>query len=122
MLLDVSASLQMRPLAEERAGTVLGQPLPAPLDSDDAVENEEDLVPAVSLVEQDRAGREALDPALAATLHQLRRQGCLERRLNGGYQRIGVLVAPRTVFAERLAVPSLKSVSPDLWERAWSAP
>ena len=65
-------------------------------------------VPRLAFVEQDRAGREALDPALATTLHQLRRQGRLERRLHGGHQRLGVLVAPRAVLAERLAVPVLE--------------
>ena len=37
------APLQVRPLAEQRARSVLGQPLPAPLDPDDAVEDEENL-------------------------------------------------------------------------------
>ena len=65
-------------------------------------------MPGSPSLEEDRAGREALDPALAAALHQLRRQGRLERRLDGGDQRLGVLVAPRAVLAERLAVPVLE--------------
>ena len=104
----------MRPFAEQRPRPVLGEPFPAPLDPDDAVEDQQDLGARLALAEEDRAGREALDASLATALHELRRQRRLERRLDGGHQRLGVLVTPRAVLAERLAVPVLEVGQPGL--------
>ena len=80
------AAFEVRALAEQRPRPVLGQPFPAPLDADDAVEDQEDLASRLSLGEEDGAGGKALNAALGATLHQLRGEGCLERRLDGGHQ------------------------------------
>src|ERR1700683_4062048 len=102
------ATLQVGTLTKQGTRPVLGQTFPAPFDAHDAVEDEQDLGARLTLLEEDRAGWEALDPALAPALHELRRQGGFERRLDGGHQRLGVLVTPRAVLAERLAVPVLE--------------
>ena len=109
MLLDVRTPPSRCARSPRRApGPVLGQTLAAALDAHDPVEDEEDLGAGLSLLEEDGPGGIALDTTLAAALHQLRRQRGLERRLHRGHQRLGVLVAPRAVLAERLAVPVLE--------------
>ena len=109
-----STALDAGPLAEHGAGAVLGQPLAGLVHPDHAVEDQEDVGPPLPLAHQGVAGGQLAVPGLGPLPHQLGRQGPLEGALHRGHEGRGVLVAPRGVPAERLAVPVLEVGEPRL--------
>ena len=109
------AALEVRPLAEQRPRPVLGQPLPVVLHPEHAVEDQEDVVARVALAHQRRARRGTVrSAAWRPPCMSCADSDALERRLHRGDERVGVLVAPGGVPAERLAVPVAEVGQPRL--------
>ena len=99
------AAFEVGTLAQHRTGAVLRQPGAVVLDPHHPVQHQVDLAARLALADELRAGVELADPRLGAAVHELHRQGPLQRRLHGGDQGRGVLVTPGGVTAERHAGP-----------------
>ncbi len=99
-----TGALDARALAQHRTRAVLGQALPALVHPQHAVQDQEDVGPGIALGDQRLAALHLPQLRLAAA-HHLGRQRALEGRLDGGDQGGGVLITPRGVPSERLAVP-----------------
>ena len=117
------AAFEVRPLAQEGAGPVLGQALAVLFDPHDPVEDEQDLGARLPLLHQDGAGREFVDAALAAAPHELGRQRASRARTRPPPRAPRSPRRPRGCACRRtVRYQSLKSVSPDLCESRLSAP
>ena len=88
-------------LAQHGTRAILRQPGAVALDPDHSVQHQVDLAARLALADELRAGVELADPRLGTAVHELHRQGPLQRRLHGGDQGRGVLVTPGGAAAER---------------------
>ncbi len=79
-----------------------------------AVEEEEERVAGVALLDEELAFLDGADLGALAARHDRDRELALERGLDRGDERLGVLIAPRRVLAERVAVPLLEVGEADL--------
>src|SRR5438093_8513875 len=108
------AAFEQRPLADERAGTDLGDLLAVDLDGEHAVEEQVEHVAGLALFDEHLVGCEALPLGSDAAAHDLSRELPLEVALCRSHDRRRVLVAPRSALAVGFAVPGLEVDRPGL--------
>ena len=107
-------ALEMGVFTEESTGAVLGQALAVDLDAKHAVEHQVHLGTRLTLADEGGSRLHLLDPRFGGPPHQLGGKGALEGGLDHRHERLGLLVAPRGVLAEGLAVPVLEVDEPGL--------
>ena len=102
------AALQHRALAEDRTGPELGERFAVDLDRQHAVEQQVELRAELALLDEHVTVLDLAHGRLLAAAHDRGGEIPLERGFHRGDERGRVLVAPRRVLAECVAVPVLE--------------
>src|SRR6266540_128531 len=108
------STLHNGPLTEDRAGADLGDGLAVDLGGEHSVDDEIELVACLALLDERFVDLESSRLRRRPLAHDRARELTFQRGLDLGHERRRVLVAPRRVLAERLAVPLVEVDHPRL--------